>query len=85
MKSIIFAALFAVPFFTHAAQELHTLPGSQLQRLESISVSGGTLSELTEKIKMTAVNKQADHFKITSVNLDNRGYATATLYSRIMS
>lgn len=85
MKNIIFAALVAAPFFTQAAQELKTSPGNQLQRLESISVSGGTLSELTEKIQMTAVNKQADHFKITSVNLDNHGYATATLYSRIMS
>lgn len=74
-----------IPFFTQASQELQTLPGSQLQRQESISVRGGTLSELTAKLKMKAEDKQADHFKITYVNLDNRGYATATLYSHIMS
>jgi len=81
MKKIILAAFIFTPLFAHAAQELHTLPGSQLQRQESISVTGGTLSELTQKLKMKAVDKQADFFKITYVNLDNHGYATATLYS----
>ncbi|MFT2996623.1 DUF1471 domain-containing protein, partial [Enterobacter sp. BA-045-C-ECC] len=53
---------------------------AELLRLGSISVSGGTIDELTSKLAAKAEKSGADYFRITYLNTNAHGYATATLY-----
>lgn len=82
MKKILIATIFSLaPFLTHAATE--SLHGKgNLVRTESISVSGGTIDDLTRKISAKAEMRGAEAYKITYLNVDNRGYAFAVLFNK---
>ncbi len=80
MKSAIIAVLFLTPVFAQAAKPLMADHQGELTRTSSISVQEGTLSELVAKIESKATMRGSDHYRITHINTDNKGYATATLY-----
>jgi len=83
MKKIIVAAILALSplaFGAHAATEINHNFKGELEKIGSVSVSGGTLDELTQKLAHKAERAEAEFFRITSANTDERGYATATLY-----
>ncbi|ARU95720.1 YdgH/BhsA/McbA family protein [Tatumella citrea] len=84
MKGIFIAAILCLstqPLLSHAATEINSSYQGSLVRLGSISVSGGTIDELTQKLSASADKYDADYFRITSMNTSSRGYATATLYN----
>ncbi|EIE9116162.1 DUF1471 domain-containing protein [Salmonella enterica] len=71
----LIASLLAAPLaFSASAQ--------QLTDVEYISVSAvsATQSMLEDAIARLAQSKQASSWKITSMRIDNTGYATAILY-----
>jgi hypothetical protein len=74
MKSAIIAVLVLIPFFSNAAQELTR---------DSISVQGGTHSELVTKLAAKAEMKGSDFYRVTYINTRHQGYATATLYDSV--
>jgi hypothetical protein len=81
MKSAIVAVLVLVPFLSQAAQEISHNSISNQVRLGSISVQGGTHSELVDKLASKAEMRGSDFYRVTHINTDNQGYATAILYS----
>ncbi|EGQ6362429.1 DUF1471 domain-containing protein [Escherichia coli] len=86
MKKIILAvtlALSTLPVITQAAPSTEITRSHQceLVRIGSISASGGTIDDLTRKLAAQAKNRGADYFRITSLNTNTNGYATATLYN----
>jgi hypothetical protein len=83
MKSVIAAVLVLAPFFSNAAQELtHNAAGSVV-RSGSISVKGGTHDELVNKLSAKAEMSGSNFYRITHINTNNRGFATATLYNNV--
>lgn len=83
MKSAIIAVLVLVPFFSNAAQELTRNSSENVVRTGSISVQGGTHSELVTKLAAKAETKGSDFYRVTYINTRNQGYATATLYNSV--
>lgn len=83
MKKLITAAVLSLsvlPVLTQASTEINRSHQCELLSLGSINVSGGTIDELSNKLSVKAKNSGADYFRITSLNTNARGYATATLY-----
>ena len=86
MKKIILAAtliLSTLPIISHAAPGTEITRGHQceLVRVGSISASGGTFDDLTHQLAAQAKKHGADYFRVTSLNTNTTGYATATLYN----
>lgn len=82
MKRVIIAILLLTPLFAQAASPLPHNYRGDLNRVSSISVQGGTHSELVNKLMDKAASAGSDFYRITHINTDSRGYASATLYSR---
>lgn len=82
MKRVIIAALLLTPFLAQAAKPLPHNYDGELSRISSISVQGGTHSELVNLLMDKAASAGSDFYRITHINTDNRGYASATLYSK---
>ena len=85
MKNIIAAAVLSLsvlPAVVQAAptSEIDRNHQCELMRVGSISASGGTIAELTHQLAAQAEGRGADYFRITHLNTDKTGYATATLY-----
>ena len=83
MRKFIIAAILSLsilPVLTQASTEINNSHQCELLRLGSISVSGGTIDELTSKLAAKAEKSGADYFRITYLNTNAHGYATATLY-----
>lgn len=82
MKRVIIAVLLMTPLFAQAATPLPSNYEGELKRVSSISVQGGTHSELANKLKVKAAIAGADFYRITHINTKNKGFASATLYSK---
>lgn len=88
MKNTILAAtlvLSTIPVITQAAPGTELTRGHQyeLVRIGSISASGGTFDDLSRQLAVQAEKRGADYFKVTSLNTNTVGYATATLYNEV--
>lgn len=71
----LIASLLAAPLaFSVSAQPLTDV------EYISVSAVSATLSMLEDAITRLAQSKQASSWKITSMRIDNTGYATAILY-----
>ncbi|EAV8890755.1 DUF1471 domain-containing protein [Salmonella enterica subsp. enterica serovar Typhimurium] len=71
----LIASLLAAPLaFSASAQPLTDV------EYISVSAVSATLSMLEDAIARLAQSKQASSWKITSMRIDNTGYATAILY-----
>ncbi|WP_405126538.1 YdgH/BhsA/McbA-like domain containing protein (plasmid) [Pseudomonas marginalis] len=84
MKKIILASLLALsaaPAFAQHGTEITRTHQCELLRVGSITASGGTIDGLTHKLAAKAQSSGADYFRITHLNTDERGYATATLFN----
>lgn len=84
MKKIILASLLALsaaPAFAGPSTEITRSHQCELLRVGSITASGGTIDELTRQLAAKAEGSGADYFRITHLNTDERGYATATLFN----
>ncbi|WP_058973743.1 YdgH/BhsA/McbA-like domain containing protein [Type-D symbiont of Plautia stali] len=83
MKKIIIATLLALstaPAFSSETNEINRSHQCELLRIGSITAVGGTVDDLTHKLEDKANAAGADYFRVTHLNTDNQGYATATLY-----
>ncbi|EAB8208241.1 DUF1471 domain-containing protein [Salmonella enterica] len=77
----LIASLFAAPlaFSASASASASAQPLTDVEYI-SVSAVAATPSMLEDAIARLAKSKQASSWKITSMRIDNTGYATAILY-----
>ena len=84
MKKLLIAVtliLTTLPLTLNAAVEIDRNFKSELVRVGSVSATNGTIDELIHKIEEKTERAGANYYRITSMNTNNVGYATATLYN----
>ncbi|EAA7088669.1 DUF1471 domain-containing protein [Salmonella enterica subsp. enterica serovar Koketime] len=75
----LIASLFAAPLAFSASASASAQPLTDVEYI-SVSAVAATPSMLEDAIARLAKSKQASSWKITSMRIDNTGYATAILY-----
>lgn len=84
MKNIILASILAfsaVPAFAQQSTEITRTHQCELLRVGTITASNGTIDELTHQLAAKAQHAGVDYFRVTHLNTNERGYATATLFN----